>query len=276
MTKNARVLPPGAMRGPLQGMEIIGEVTEAIHSHLMDSWEFERNPPRIEEDLSFVPKDRQEVIYVYMYKSKINSALKNSKRYRNTGLPAEEGKMILERPPLYLELFYLISVHSKFRSDAERVLGYCLLSLHEATHLVYRPRKYTLPGGKEVNSKGDPWSLDVDLRDEEIVFEKVSVSLIDDLTIGDAINFFTIHEAPYRPYLTYVARCAMEGSLLSAEPTTVSPGRAAPMGQPTRARPSGRLTRPAEKEAGRIRTPFGPQGHNHRRIADDSKSESED
>ena len=51
--------------------------------------------------------------------------------------------------------------------------------------------------------------------------EKVSLGLVDDLTVGDAINFFTIHEAPYRPYLTYKARCAMEGALISGPPGPV-------------------------------------------------------
>lgn len=229
----SRVLPPGAARGPMQGVEIIGEVTESLHRFIMDGWEFERAPPRIEEDLSFVPKDREEVLYVYMYKAAHNKALVNTKRFRDTNIRVSgDERVFYERAPLYLDLYYMISVHSKFRSDAERLLGYALLRLHEATHLVYRPRKYTLPGGQTVNSKGEPWSLDVDMNDEGIVFEKVSLALVDDLTIGDAINFFTIHEAPYRPYLTYCARCAMEGGLLAGEATTVRPGSAADIRPP--------------------------------------------
>lgn len=47
--------------------------------------------------------------------------------------------------------------------------------------------------------------------------EKVSLSLVDDLTVGDAINFFTLHEAPYRPFLTYRARVALDGPLYKSE-----------------------------------------------------------
>jgi hypothetical protein len=50
-----------------------------------------------------------------------------------------------------------------------------------------------------------------------VIMEKVGLSLTDDLTVGDAINFFTIHEAPYRPFLTYQARCAMEGALIASD-----------------------------------------------------------
>lgn len=263
------ILPPGSERGPMQGVDVIGEVTESLHKHLMDLWEFERAPPRIEEDLSFVPKDREEVVYVYMYKASQNAALMNSKRFRGARFNrVEDQRVYYERPPLYLELYYLIAVHSKFRSDAEKLMGYCMLALHEATHLIYRPRRYTLPGGTIVNSKGEPWSTDFDWDDEEIVMEKVALALVDDLTIGDAINFFTIHEAPYRPFLTYRARCAMEGSLVSTEATTVRSVGAGDMTPPPseRDRPSGRLAAPEKPPSGRFRTPFGPRGHNPRRI----------
>lgn len=277
-----RVLPPGAERGPMQGVEVIGEVTEALHRHVLDNWEFERSPPRIEEDLSFVPKDREEVVYVYMYRAAVNRALMNSKRFRSARFnrPGDE-RIYLSRAPIYLDVFYLISVHAKFRSDAEKLMGYVLLALHEATHLIYRPRKYTLPDGALVNSKGDEWKPEADLDDEEIVMEKVALSLVDDLSIGDAINFFTIHESPYRPYLTYCARCAMEGSIIASEPTTVRSMGAAAMVDPRKAKahPSGRLKRP-EPTSGRFKTPFGPDGHTPRRIpdpfADESTSESEE
>ncbi len=222
-------LVPGFERGDYQGNNIIGEVTEAMHRFLLDGWDQENHgpPPRVEEDLSFVPKDREEVIYVYMYKVAQNQALQNSKRLRLTKFSLaevedEEGggpqeAIYYERPPIYLELSYLIAVHSKFRSDAERLLGWTMLRLHEASHLVYRPRRYVLPDGRTVDSTGADW--DADAFDDEVIMEKVALALVDDLTVGDAINFFTIHEAPYRPFLTYKARCAMEGALLSGPPT---------------------------------------------------------
>ena len=237
-------LAPGYEIGPKQGRSIIGEVTEALHRHLIESWTASDAAPRVEEDLSFVPKDREEVVYVYMYRASRNTALMNHKRWRpaQVSTPGEDGPVYFERPPLYLELQYLIAVHSKFRSEAERLLGWVLLTLHEATHLVYRPRRFVLPDGREVDSTGQPWKLDT--TGEDVIMEKVSVALVDDLTIGDAINFFTIHEAPFRPFLTYRARCAMAGPLVSAPSGTVV--RAAPL-VPTappddgRERPSGRF-----------------------------------
>ena len=235
-----RVLRDGWLRGDDPGRHIIGEVTESSHRFVLDGWDVDRlgAPPRIEEDLSFVPKDREEVLYVYMYKAAQNTALMNSKRHRVTrfsvqaltdradALRAQErgddvsvpqvNEVLWERPPLYLELSYLVAVHSKFRSDAERLMGWVMLRLHEASHLVYRPRRYTLPDGRVVDSTGAPWAMDND--GDDVIMEKVGLAMTDDLTVGDAINFFTIHEAPYRPFLTYKARCAMEGALIQAPP----------------------------------------------------------
>jgi hypothetical protein len=275
-----RSLPKGFTRGPNQGQGIIGEVTESLHRFLLDGWPTNGGPPpRIEEDLSFIPKDREEILYVYMYRVAQNTALNNAKRFRESRVnpsPSERedgDETFYERPPLYLDLHYMVAVHSKFRSDAERLIGWVLLRLHEATHLVYRPRRFILPDGREVDSTGQPWNLEA--KGEDVVMEKVSVALIDDLTVGDAINFFTIHEAPYRPYLTYRARCAMEGALISApSATTVRVPNLLPPREdrPSHERPGGRLgrmeTRPKAKKA-----PFGPDGHDLRPIEDNNESE---
>lgn len=268
------ILPQGFARGPNQGEGLIGEITEALHRFLLDGWTAtDRPPPRIEEDLSFVPKDREEVVYVLMYRAARNTDLANSKRFRPSKLNDPESQEILyERPPLYLDLHYLVAVHSRFRSDAERLLGWVLLRLHEATHLIYRPRRYILPDGTAVDSTGAPWSPDN--QGDGVVMEKVALSLVDDLTIGDAINFFTIHEAPFRPYLTYVARCAMEGALVSGPATVVRSPRAEPMRSepPGPERHNGRLGRAAARPAAKRRT-VGPEGHDIRPINDPSDSE---
>jgi hypothetical protein len=149
-----------------------------------------------------------------------------------------------------------------------------LLRLHDATHLVYRPRKYVLPTGETVDSLGRPWEPEPQ-DDDNLVMEKVSLSLVDDLTIGDAINFYTIHEAPYRPYLTYRAMCSVEGYLLSGQPTTVRMQRTEPFDsqeRPASERSNGRL-RPSEPSSTRQRTLIGPPGHNIRPLdtTDDSE-----
>ena len=96
------------------------------------------------------------------------------------------------------------------------MLGWLLLRLNEATHLIYRPRKFVLPDGREVDSLGRSYDPNVDLEEDNLVVEKVSLSLVDDLTVGDAINLFSLHEAPYRPFLTYRARIAIDGPLVHA------------------------------------------------------------
>jgi hypothetical protein len=273
-----QILPEGFARGQLQGKNIIGEITESLHRYLLDGWTFDAPPPRLEEDLSFIPKDREEVIYIYMYKAHENTALRNTKRWRPAPFSFAnsdgEAEVYYERAPLFLELNYLICVHSKFRSDAERLLGWVILRLHEATHMVYRPKRYTLPDGREVDSLGRPWNPES--SGDGVFYEKVSMMLTDELTVGDSVNFFTLHEAPYRPYLTYKARCAMDGALLSAPPTIVRAPRADSMEShsPGSERPNGRI-RNQEPPTGPKpqRTPFGPTGYRHRPLTETQENE---
>ncbi len=210
------------VKGAMLGQNIIGEVTESIHKFLIDQYSLTEQVPRFEEDLSFVPKDREEVVYIYMYRAAHNPNLRNAKRYRQApgfvkGDDAEAGELYYHRPPLLMDLYYLIAVHSKFRSDAERLLGWVMVALHEATHLVYRPRKFSLPDGRVVDSIGRPYDLKADPADDDLYMEKVSLAMCDDLTVGDAINFFSIQEAPYRPFLTYRARVALDGPLVAGD-----------------------------------------------------------
>ena len=274
-----RTLPAGFAQGPFQGINVIGEVTESLHRWLLDGWSFPTPPPRIEEDLSFVPKDREEVLYVYMYRAAQNTSLLNSKQWRPARVTifSEEKsteQIYYERAPLYLNVFYLIAVPSKFRSEADRLLGWVMMRLYDATHLVYRPKKYLLPDGRIVDSTGAPWQLTNE--GENVIMEKISLALVDDLTIGDAVNFFTINEAPFRTYLTYRAQCSMEGALIAGPPTLVRHHRArleTPEGSPNE-RPNGRsVPGRIQAEPGQPRFHIGPPGFGHRPIEDDNESE---
>jgi hypothetical protein len=281
------VTPPSLLvpRGPYQGSGVIGEITESLHAFLREGWPDPSDPPRIVEDLEFEPKDREKILYIYMYRVAHNQALQNSKRWREAKVAVQDdagSRHFYERPPLYLDVYYLIAVHAKFRSEAEKLLGWLLLRLNEATHIVYRPRRYVLPDLTEVDSTGSPWSIDN--RGDDVIMEKVSLDLVDDLSVGDAIHFFNIHDAPYRPFLTYRARCAMEGSLIEAKPTmvgslpltnTAAPPEPRPRPQrpkigpgPTPGQARARLGSPS---AGRGSTPedrtpmpFGPPGYARR------------
>ncbi len=262
--------------GPMSARNIIGEVTESIHRFILDGYDIAEQPPRLEEDLKFSPKDREEVVYIYMYRLAHNPNLQNQRRYRQAPVfagqgPEEGGEVYYHRPPLLLDLFYLMGVHSKFRSDAERLMGWLLLRLNEATHLVYRPRRFQLPDGREVDSLGRPYDPEATPDNDDLVMEKVSLALVDDLTVGDAINFFSLHEAPYRPFLTYRARVALDGPLVaSSGGTSVTLPRLDSVGgreeQDKRVSPSGRLRSGAPQQS--QRKPPGPQGHFLRRNAD--------
>ena len=266
--------------GEMSGRNVIGEVTEALQAFIKGSWERytgEERPPTISEDLTYESMDRNEqVVFVYMYRLAANSNLQNQKRWRQApiyleGSPEEEGAF-LHRPPVLIDLFYLVTAHAKFRSEAERLLGWLMLSLNEATHLIYRPRKFLLPDGNAIDSLGRPYDPNVSLDDENLVVEKISLALTDDLTVGDAVNFFSLHEAPYRPFLTYRARLALDGPLIhSAKGTTVRLGRPQHHESSQRAdasqgvRPNGRPVRKG-RPAPRTRPIIGPEAHSVSKI----------
>ena len=273
----------GPKRGHMSGRNIIGEVTEAMHRFLLDRYDIGERPPRIEEDLGFTPKDREEVVYIYMYRLAQNPNLQNQKRYRQAPVfvnstPEDGGDVYYHRPPLLIDLFYLVMCHAKFRSDLERLMGWILLTYNEATHLIYRPRKFLLPEGRAVDSIGRDYSTDADPEDKGLLMEKVSLALVDDLTVGDTINLLSLHEAPYRPFLTYRARIALDGPLVSsAGGTSVHLPR---LGTVASSRPDGNT----ESPSGRIlpgrplpkpKNLPGPPPHFIRKNAD-AESESED
>ena len=268
---------PVSERGAMSGQNIIGEVTESIHKFMLDHYDLTERVPRFEEDLSFVPKDREEVIYIYMYRASQNPNLRNAKRFRQApvfvkGTSENPDEVFYHRPPLLMDLFYLIGVHSKFRSDAERLLGWVMLALNEATHLLYRPRKFNLPDGRIVDSIGRPYDADADIADDDLYMEKVSLAMVDDLTVGDAINFFSIQEAPYRPFLTYRARVAMDGPLVAGDGgTTIRIPRIGRRDNPADSSnptsPSGRVL---GGKTGSIERPtIGPDPKNLRKVPED-------
>jgi len=262
--------------GPFSGQGIIGETTEAIHKFLLDGYNLSPQIPRFEEDLKFVPKDREEVIYIYLYRLAENPNLHNTKRPRVAPVfvnddPEDGGEVYFHRPPVLMDLYYLLMAHSKFRSDAERLLGWTVLRLHEATHLIYRPRRFVLPDGREIDSLGRSYDVNASPKDENLFMEKVSLAMVDDLTVGDAINLFNLFEAPYRPFLTYRARVALDGGLVaSSGGTGVQLSRLGQMERPDTRKnlesPSGRII------AGRPSAPPknlpGPKPHFFRRKID--------
>jgi hypothetical protein len=189
---------------------------------------------------------------------------------------ADSNNIYFHRPPVLVDLFYLIMVHSKFRSDAERLLGWMMLRLNEATHLIHRPRRFILPDGRHVDSIGREYHSNLSRDEENLMMEKVSLALVDDLTVGDVINLFSLHEAPYRPYLTYRARIALDGPLVHMPGgTTVNMPRLERHGESTNTastvRRNGRMTSTPNKKP--TRTNPGPPAHNLRRDFDPNDEE---
>ena len=262
--------------GLMSGRDIIGEVTEAVKKYVKDGWTDERNLT-IEEQLDKTSMGKaDQFAFVYMYRLAHNPNLQNRKRFRRAPVFLNDGEdtsnVYLHRPPIMVDLFYLITAHAQFPSETAKLLGWLLLRLNEATHLIYRPRKFVLPSGQEVDSLGREYDENVDLDEPNLVIEKVSISLVDDLTVGDAINLFSLHEAPYRPFLTYRARIAIDGPLVHAPNGTrvvLERAKQKPSvpARGTHTRPNGRPVRgkPEKLDEAKI----GSEKHHFRRDSDD-------
>ena len=252
-----------SMQGPMSGRDIIGEVTEAVKKFIADGWTDSTNL-RIEEKLDKTSMGKtDQFAFVYMYRLAHNPNLQNRKRLRQAPVyvndSPESGNVYYHKPPLLIDLYYLITAHAQFPSETAKILGWLLLRLNDATHLIYRPRKFILPDGRAVDSLGRDYNSNIDINEENLVVEKVSLALVDDLTVGDAINMFSLHEAPYRPFLTYRARIAIDGPLVQAPSgTTVVMERAKPI--PSSSGPE-RTARPNGRPLPQRRTPSQPEIH---------------
>jgi hypothetical protein len=266
---------PEVSTAPMSGRDIIGDVTEAIKKFVKDGWT-ESTTLTIEERLDKTSMGKtDQFAFIYMYRLAHNPNLQNRKRLRQAPVflndSPESGNVYLHRPPLLVDLYYLITAHAQFPSETAKILGWLLLRLNEATHLIYRPRKFILPNGNSVDSLGREYDPNIPLTEEKMVIEKVSLALVDDLSVGDAINMFSLHEAPYRPFLTYRARIAIDGPLVHApNGTRVVMDRA----KQNSTSPTERHTRPngrpvARTPASKVPEIFGETPHKFRRDTDD-------
>ena len=104
-----------------------------------------------------------------------------------------------------------------------------------------------------------------------------ALALVDDLTVGDAINLFTLHEAPYRPFLTYRARVALDGPLYKSSGGSAIRvprlERTSPPQDGTGDAPNGRIR--GGRGVPPIKAPPGPRPYMLRKNAD-ADNESED
>jgi len=204
-----------------QSQDTLGEVTEALHAWIRSGWQRESACPVILEDLAETPHGEEPAFYVLQYRVEPAGGLSTPRNWRLAHLevPGEFGtERFLERPPIFVDVYFLVAVHARFRSEAERLLGWVLLRLCEASHLVDRPRAFTLPDGRRVASDGLPLS---GAESRGALREKIGLAWVQDLRPQEAVGLFSAHRAPFRPHLTFRARASLAGALRVAQPTTI-------------------------------------------------------
>jgi hypothetical protein len=96
--------------------------------------------------------------------------------------------------------------------------------------------------------------------------------------VGDGINLFTLLEAPFRPFLCYRARVALDGPILASQGgTTIRPSletKEEESSRPNAESPSGRIKGPSGRFPS-ARTPPGPPAHRIRRVTDAEAEQEE-
>ena len=111
--------------GLMSGRDIIGEVTEAVKKYVKDGWTDERNLT-IEEQLDKTSMGKaDQFAFVYMYRLAHNPNLQNRKRFRRAPVFLNDGEdtsnVYLHRPPIMVDLFYLITAHAQFPSETAKL-----------------------------------------------------------------------------------------------------------------------------------------------------------
>ena len=108
-----------------QAIAVTGQAVLGLLADNIPKSEFTNARFELYQTASFTPPTMEEGISLFLYRVEINSALRN--------LPAKTGlDGITRRPPLPLDLYYLLTVWAKDAVKQQRILGWAMRTLEDA------------------------------------------------------------------------------------------------------------------------------------------------
>ena len=168
--------------------------------------------------VSVLPPDRIETgeneqprLNLFLYNVAPNAALSNS------ALPSRDDRgRRLSNPPLALDLYYLLSAYSADDFEAEILLGYGMLMLHERPVLGRDAIRRALATPSPVDGGMLPPAVGALLASdlaEQLELVKVTLNT---LTSEETSKLWTAFQAKYRPSASYVATVVL---IVADQPT---------------------------------------------------------
>lgn len=148
-----------------------------------------RSPDLVQQ--AFNPSAAENQVNLFMHQVTYNQA------WRNVGLPSldVDGKTRLKNPPLALDLHYLLTVYGSDDWQAEGLLGYALMMLHENPVMTREDISYALNNMTGSNANMIPYLKGSTLADQ------IEMIKITPATLGkeELAWLWTALKADYRP-----------------------------------------------------------------------------
>jgi len=200
-------------------------VLQHTHSVLCDRLQeicdsLELNWVGIHKDLDTQPKDDEEAtIYCSMYRvddvddiGLPGFAVRPYVRGPQAADPTRQD--VQQIPPRFMYLYFIVFVESSEPDLSNAILGAIMNGFHQEATLVYQPKPFELNGrlydsvGRPLKSDGLTLKIDPSApiqanANKDLIMERLSVQLVDDLAFGDACLLLKGFERKIRPYLTY-------------------------------------------------------------------------
>lgn len=199
----------------------VAATTQMLRSVLLDAtaslWAKLGSTPSI----SAVPPDRittedSDQLNVFLYRASVNPAL------RNDELPLRSANGSRRtRPPLALDLRYLLSAHCKVDLHAELLMGSALLALDGMSVLTAQAISAYYGQSTPAGITPDVWTLVSEaLLDQQP--EQVTVSF-ENMSIDDISKLWSVLGEKYRPSASYIVSVVLlqpDGPITPALPVT--------------------------------------------------------
>lgn len=175
-----------------QAIAVAGQAVLGLLADNIPKSEFTNARFELYQTANFAPPSMEEGISLFLYRVEINSALRN--------LPAKTGlDGITRRPPLPLDLYYLLTVWAKDAVKQQRILGWAMRTLEDAPVL----------SAARLNHFGTETDVFQPGETVEIIFNSLSLQ--------DLSNLWSAFKISVPMSVAYIARVIGIDSTIPAE-----------------------------------------------------------